>query len=189
MSEINSIITELYEAEWLNKLIEKFTTIHHREDLKQDLFVELYNQEEKVIRAHKDGWLRYFIVRVIKNWTVSSTSPFYKKYKDLVISADNLNIRDEDKNDDNDKYEKILHIVETKLDWFQKELFYMRYRIGDYDRYIGKKRVEDYLKPVMPYRKMEEQLTRQIGGKIYKFHYCSIYNHMNEILKIIRDNV
>lgn len=84
------IIKELAD----NKKIEEFvqntakTTAPELQDLAQDIYVYLLEyDDEKIIGMYERNELEYFISRMITNQYISTSSPFYTKYKKFINNS------------------------------------------------------------------------------------------------------
>ena len=159
----NLILDKLWRSALLNDMVWNITSGHPlKDDLKAELFVILLEMpDQKIINAEQNHWLNYLCVNIlVKQWK-SKNSPFYKKYKKYNQSSNELvdNIIDITDDFNYELLDKVLDIVMTKLPLVEKELFMMRYKIGKYDRWLGKMRDKECEKPVYSYRKMEKKLA------------------------------
>lgn len=79
------------------KKIEKFinntakTSAPELDDLAQDIYVYLLEyDDEKIIGMYERNELDFFIARMIVNQYISTSSPFYTKYKKLLNNSEEL---------------------------------------------------------------------------------------------------
>jgi hypothetical protein len=81
----DAIIATLYESKNFNDAVSKVCDQPHwRDDLKAEVALIICEWDnEKVIKLHTDGVLEFYVVRVLMNQIQSSTSPFYKKYRQI----------------------------------------------------------------------------------------------------------
>lgn len=88
----NEIIEQLFTGKNFNDCISRMEPEHLRADLKQEVITIVCSwPEEKVIGLWERNELDFFVVRVILNQIQSSTSPFYKKFRDIKVEyLDNL---------------------------------------------------------------------------------------------------
>lgn len=78
----NQIITELFQSKEFNECINKMDPDHLRDDLRSEVMLILCEKsEDEIISLQAEGRLRFYTVRIILNLIQSSTSPFYKKYR------------------------------------------------------------------------------------------------------------
>ena len=81
----STILATLYQSKELESLLAKMHPDHLREDLKQELFLVLCEKSEAEIkRLHDSATLRYYAVRIVCNMVKSNTSPFFKKYRQVI---------------------------------------------------------------------------------------------------------
>jgi hypothetical protein len=81
----NEIIERLYLGKSFRECISKMEPDHLRDDLRQEVAVVVCEwPDEKVIDLYEKGVLDFYVVRVILNMIKSNTSPFYKKYRQIV---------------------------------------------------------------------------------------------------------
>lgn len=83
------------------KKIEKFinntakTSAPELDDLAQDIYVYLLDyDDEKIIGMYERNELDFFIARMIVNQYISTSSPFYTKYKKFLNLSNELNNND-----------------------------------------------------------------------------------------------
>lgn len=78
----NQIIEELYNSREFNDCIAKMEPEHLRDDLKAEVILILLEiDESKLIEIYSKRALNFFTARIIMNQFFSTTSPFYKKYR------------------------------------------------------------------------------------------------------------
>jgi len=188
MKERNHILDSLFRDPMLNEILHNITGGHHlMPDLKTELFLILLElDEKKLIIAYEGKWLLYLCINIIKKMWNSKTSPFFKKYKKIMSSEDIQNwLKINDIEDfDLETFDLVIDIV-NKLPFVEKELFYMRYKIGKYDRYFGERRDEECKKPVSSFRKMEKKLS--INEVSIDHNTIQVYHKktINKIKKIL----
>jgi hypothetical protein len=158
-----------------------------RHDLKAELFLILMEMSEaKIIKAHKDGWLHYLCINILKKQWKSKTSPFFKKFRNNKTNEIVGDVVEDLDFFDYELLDKILEIVE-KLPFVERELFKMRYKIGKYDRWFGEWRDESCKKAVYPYRKIEKKLaiTDINGNGVITIDHSTVEKyHKKSIVKI-----
>ncbi len=90
----NQIVSNLFIGKNFNDCIGRMEPAHLRDDLKMEVIaVVLEWPEERIIRYHNAKALEFFVVRVILNQIQSSTSPFYKKYRQFKLPFDSVSQR------------------------------------------------------------------------------------------------
>lgn len=78
----NQIIEELYKSKNFNDCLNKMEPAHLRDDLRQEIAVIICQwSDDKVVNLHTEGALEYYVVRVIINQIQSSSSEFFRKFR------------------------------------------------------------------------------------------------------------
>ena len=92
-----AIIALLAKQRVIEQLVQSLTQSPYKDDLCQDLYVDLLNKDENLITGmYYRGELLYFIRRMVSNNINSTTSPFYQKYERFRnLSTDLNDINDE----------------------------------------------------------------------------------------------
>lgn len=190
----DKIIDELYRNKEIDELINYLTSNNSlKDDLKQELFIILCNMnDEKIIGLYERKEIKYYIIRIIKNQFHSSTSPFYKKYRNIINEPDEIfyPVESDDSQNEIDRMikeqkqiEQIKDIVYNKVDdKVKQELFLMYYKLDKYDRYDGTSKDETCDKPISSLRKIERKLNR--NG--YTIDHSTISLKINEVKDFIK---
>jgi hypothetical protein len=85
------ILTNFYLSPEVNECINKQDPEHLRDDLKSELFAVLCELDEPfLIGLHQRKELKFYAVRIILNMIQSNTSPFYKKFRTINSSYDDI---------------------------------------------------------------------------------------------------
>jgi len=171
----------------MNDLIMTITSNHQlKDDLKQHLFLILCEMPAKRIEeAHKNHYLNYLCVNIIKKQYHSSTSPFHKLWRpnNDYIEGD---IIDEAEPFNENMLSDILDIV-NKINYVDRELFLMYYKLGRYDRWNGDLKDKDCEKTISSLRKIEKKLSIEtIEGKRITISRDTIRLSLNKTLKKIK---
>ena len=79
---ITQICTEIMdESGPYMQYIERKVPQQWQADLTQEVMLILLKDTDKLIRAYQEKWLRYLFVNICSKQINSTTSPFYKKYR------------------------------------------------------------------------------------------------------------
>ena len=184
----------LYNDKNMDAIINKITSNNAlKDDLKQDLFVILSEKDEEFIKdAYENHYLTYFCIRILKNQYHSSTSPFHKTHrKNKGQEINNLELEDEDYDYIMDEdIELILSIIDENLDYVDRELIKIYYKLGDYNRFTGRKRDKSCDKPISSLRKVKKKLeiVNKDGQKI-TLSIQTIATSINRSKMIIKNNI
>jgi RNA polymerase sigma factor (sigma-70 family) len=105
-----------------------------RDELKSYIMEILIDQEIKLIKAYKEGWLDYFVWRLIENQYFSNTSPFRRKilWRSYKTSELDFDIEDH-KIEDHLSNERFFIQIEGILNgqhWYLSSLFKMHFYKG-----------------------------------------------------------
>lgn len=82
---MQEIISDLYFNKDLDDCIRKVVAEKHREDFKQELFLILLENPERLTEAHANNKLVYYIVRIVLNLCHRTRNPIYKRYFDKRV--------------------------------------------------------------------------------------------------------
>jgi hypothetical protein len=182
----NEILNYLLKDNFIEEICSNITkNSKYKEDLFQEIcLIILEYDNEKLNNAYNEKWVRYLIINIIKNQYNSSTSPFYKKFKKfnyefkdngIELSNETNEAFDNQMNKvyksyieigNNDKLSDDIHnnieLIEDILDeafWYDKEIFKMYFKLGDYNIIDGKKRDEGCKKKGKTSLRRIEKLT------------------------------
>lgn len=82
------IIEQLFTGKNFNDCINKMEPDYLREDLKMEVALIVCEwSEEKIVGLHDRKELEFFVVRVILNQIQSSSSPFFKKFRQTSVDV------------------------------------------------------------------------------------------------------
>tara|TARA_R110000850_G_scaffold53256_4_gene127873 strand:- start:4026 stop:4634 length:609 start_codon:yes stop_codon:yes gene_type:complete len=158
------ILTDLFNDDkihYILKTISKNST--YKDELTGELFLILCEMsEERIIKAYTEKYLVYMVVNILKKQYNSSTSPFYKKYKNAETLTIFPNaILDSPLSDKHEYDEKILNNIDdvlSTINFTDREIFKMYYKIGEYNMIDGKLKDETCKKPTSSTRKIAKKL-------------------------------
>ena len=105
-----------------------------RDELKSYIMEIIINQEIKSVKAYKEGWLDYFVWRLIQNQYFSNTSPFRRKILWRSYKTSELDFDIEDcKTEEVVSNERFFIQIESILNrqhWYLSSLFKMHFYKG-----------------------------------------------------------
>ena len=184
----NEIITQLYNSPFIDDVVRKLTSGNQlAEDLKAELFLILCEMpDKKIVKAHKEKWINYMCINILKKQYHSSSSPFHTKWRKGMGSEEIGDmIQEEERNWD--VITKIEWIVDNKLDLVDRELFKLYYKMDRYDRWLGDLKDKSCQKPTSSYRKMQEKLALRGEPKITISRSTISLSHQRAIMIIKRE--
>lgn len=95
MKTKNQIIEKLYKENFIQNIIKRYTTklnLEDEEDVSQEIYLILLEMpEEEIVRLFNVNQLNFYVVRIIKNQLLSTTSMVYKLYLKNKINYVSLN--------------------------------------------------------------------------------------------------
>jgi len=118
------IIEQLYLDKDIAQGISKMDPSDLQDDLRQEMFLVLCEMpQEKLLQMHRDGYLKFFLVRTMLNMMKSDRSTFYNKFRrvfnEMTGSCDKAEEPDEEFEEISLKLKKSMDV----LHWYEKEIF------------------------------------------------------------------
>jgi hypothetical protein len=170
----NDIISALYTSKSFNDCIKKHGEPYHKEDLKQEVIaIVLELPDEKVIDLHTRGVLEYYVVRIVRNQIMSSSSPFFKTYRRTFQEVGDIADAgsDEDSIEDRETKEaledRVLEVVEQWANSGDNGLYYRGNLIKLYMQVGNYRAIERATKiPFISCYKNIQQSIKMIEGMI-----------------------
>jgi len=190
----DKLITDLYNSDRLNQIIANITKGDPlAEDLKSELFYILCSMPyEKLKAAEEEGYLIFLCVNILKKQYNSSTSPFHRKYRTRTSELID-DIEDAEDNSYIEYEQMILKEVNSfleSIDYTDRELFKIYYKMGEYDRWIGSKRDTKCTKNISSSRKIERKLAIQAikGQKRVTIDHSTIALSIKRTLEKLKEH-
>jgi len=175
-------LIKFYESRQLNDMLEKIClNSRYRDDLKQDLILYLLTLEEKkLVRLIEDKELLYYCYGYLKNQYHSSSSEFFKTYRNYVTFEDGF---DQVQIDFDMKDQNIIirvdKLLEEKVDFFSAFLFRKYY----YEWWSDEK--EKTIRG-RSYRKIEAEYSLNSELKI---DHMYIFNSVKETMSKLKEEL
>ena len=123
---LNEALIYFYESETVRNMFLKIKS-HHREDFKSFIMDNLLDKPEKLVKAYNEGFIDYYIWRIISNQYYSTSSPWYRKF----TIKDNIMVDiPEDEPEVSIDEESVLNQIKNILNrthWYNRVLFEMYY--------------------------------------------------------------
>lgn len=95
MKTKNQIIEKLYKENFIQSVIKKYTTklsFEDEEDVSQEIYLILLEMpEEEIVQLFNNNQLNFYIVKIIKNQLLSTTSKVFKLYLKNKINTISIN--------------------------------------------------------------------------------------------------
>lgn len=142
MEKRDRIITDLFLSKDFNDCISKMEPAHLRDDLKMEVSLIICEwPDEKIIRLHTEGILNFYVVRIIINQIQSSTSPFFRKYRQFV---------NEYKDSLYETYINAKELYDDKSDFIDRNMDGLKHRLSvcsgndEYNDRLTKEQLEDF---------------------------------------------
>jgi len=106
MKTKNQIIEKLFRDKFIQNIIKKYTTKltnEDEEDVVQEIFLVLLEMpEEEIVQLFNNNQLNFYIVKIIKNQLLSTTSKVFKLYLKHKLNTVQLNEKINNNTDDYD---------------------------------------------------------------------------------------
>lgn len=172
-------LIKFYESKQLDDMLSKICeNSRYRDDLKQDLIIYLLTLEEKkIVRLIQDKELLYYSYGYLKNQYHSSTSEFFKTYRNFVNLETGYDKADQELDiKDQMVIIKVDKILDEKINWFDAFLF-RKYYYEWWDDEKGKT-----IKG-RSYRKIESEYTLD---KDFKMDHMYVFNSVKETMSIVK---
>jgi DNA-directed RNA polymerase specialized sigma24 family protein len=113
------IITSLYQSKEVNEAIQKMEPAELRDDLKSEMFLALMElPEDRLLKMHEQGFLKFYLVRMMLNMIKSDRSSFFNKYRRQIKHSPEPEEREPDY-DLNDITEQV-----KDLHWYEQDLVF-----------------------------------------------------------------
>lgn len=78
----HEIIVQLWEDADIRQAIGKMQPVELHDDLRQEMFLVICElEEERLLKMHAEGWVKFFLVRTMLNMVKSDRSTFFKKFR------------------------------------------------------------------------------------------------------------
>jgi len=172
-----NLLILFYEGNRLNELLIKMCPDkRYVDDLKQELILHLLEKDEiELLRLLQTGEIYFYSYGYLKNQYHSSSSEFFKKYRNFEAFYDDIEWIDFDIKDQN-RIIKIENILETKVDFFSAFLF-RKYYCDWFDENKGKS-VRG-----RSYRKIEKEYSLNSD---FKIDHTYIFHSVRQTLEVVK---
>jgi len=123
---LNDSLIYFHESETIRNMFMKIKP-NHRDDFKSFIMDNLIDKPDKLIKAYEEGWLDFYIWRIVANQYYSTTSPWYRKH---LIKENVMIDIPEDEPEVSIDTENVVNQVKTILNtlhWYDRTLFEMYY--------------------------------------------------------------
>jgi RNA polymerase sigma factor (sigma-70 family) len=138
---------------------------NHRDDFKSFIMDNLIDKPDKLIKAYEEGWLDFYIWRIVANQYYSTTSPWYRKH---LIKENVMIDIPEDEPEVSIDTENVVNQVKTILNtlhWYDRTLFEMYYFDKLTYQKIQEKTGINYISVRRTVMKTLENIKKQISIK------------------------
>jgi DNA-directed RNA polymerase specialized sigma24 family protein len=145
-----SIISALYLDKDINQAIGKMQPVELQDDLRQEMFLVLCElDEDRLVKMHAEGWLRFFLVRTMLNMVKSDRSTFHKKFRQSVIEYTQQH---EPMSEPTEIDTTNLRELALTLHWYEREILFL---------YAETRNIVTLAKETkIPYRSLFKTITR-----------------------------
>jgi DNA-directed RNA polymerase specialized sigma24 family protein len=121
----NEIISNLYTDKDVAQAIEKMNPVELQDDLRQEMFLVLCEMNEsRLVDMHKNGFLKYYLVRTMLTMIKSDRSTFHTKFRRLFHEIGSGIIDKPDQvNDNNEDLHVRIEKTMKQLHWYENSIF------------------------------------------------------------------
>ena len=151
----------MYRNSDIADAIGKMEPAQLRDDLRQEIFLVICElDEERLQTMHREGWLKYFVVRTMLNMIKSDRSTFYNKFRrgheELADTADRI--------EEQSSEEAVGYVKQTmaSLHWYEAELMRIYAENGQNIAAISRNTHIPYRSLFKTIRKVKHTLKTQI---------------------------
>lgn len=123
---LNDALIYFSESETIRNMFMKIKP-NHRDDFKSFIMDNLIDKPDKLTLAYAEGYIDYYIWRIISNQYYSTTSPWYRKH--LIKENVMVDIPEDEVEvsiDEEDIVNQVKNIL-TRIHWYDRTLFEMYY--------------------------------------------------------------
>ena len=161
---LNDSLIYFHESETIRNMFMKIKP-NHRDDFKSFIMDNLIDKPDKLIKAYEEGWLDFYIWRIVANQYYSTTSPWYRKH---LIKENVMIDIPEDEPEVSIDTENVVNQVKTILNtlhWYDRTLFEMYYFDKLTYQKIQEKTGINYISVRRTVMKTLENIKKQISIK------------------------
>lgn len=164
-------IEKYYRSKEFDSLLNRVPK-NFRDDFKQEIFLILLERPEKFQKAVDNNYASQYIARIMRNQLFSSTSPFYKKYRDTkhIFEDSQLDHLEDTVFQNSEHFMDDFDIIKwlndnNILNWYELQVFKIYHEIGEMNvREVGDK---------ASYRKIEAELGIKFNSIASTIRECN----------------
>jgi len=153
------IIEDLYRNRQFNEAISKLIPTHLQHDAKHEVFIALYDKEEKEVgfleRGYSEGWVVWYMIRTVMNFSRGSKfhREYFKSHEEIDNIEDNkIEEYDFERDEKLTAFEQQVTDCFQNLHWTDREIFNVYLQ--------GENMVEFSRKTMIPYRSLKHIIKR-----------------------------
>lgn len=121
----NDIISKLYNDQDIANAIGKMNPVELQDDLRQEMFLVLCEMDDaRLIEMHKNGFLKYYLVRTMLTMIKSDRSTFHNKFR-RIFQEIGCSVEDRPMpvDQDNEALHNSIEAVMKELHWYENGIF------------------------------------------------------------------
>ena len=121
----NEIITNFYNDPDISEAIAKMNPVELQDDLRQEMFLVLCEMDgQRLIDMHKNGFLKYYLVRTMLTMIKSDRSTFHSKFRRVFMEiGSGFEDRPIDVDVSNEQLHNTIDGAMKKLHWYENGVF------------------------------------------------------------------
>ena len=151
----HEIIVQLWEDADIRQAIGKMQPVELHDDLRQEMFLVICElEEERLLKMHAEGWVKFFLVRTMVNMVKGDRSTFFKKFRQTFfefLENQNRDVENIATFEEQHQSSNVVECVEA-LPWYDRELLKL---------YAEDKNIAKLSKATrIPYRSLFKTITK-----------------------------
>ena len=159
----DQIIADMYRNKDVADAIAKMEPDALRDDLRQEIFQVLCElPEERLMEMHREGWLKWFIVRTMLNMIKSDRSTFWYKFRRQFVEVSDEMGREPEAPEDDERDQGRVRDGVNGLHWYEAKLIEVCAANGQNIAKISRETGIPYRSLFKTIKKVKEKLKKEV---------------------------
>ena len=159
----DQIIADMYRNKDVADAIGKMEPEGLRDDLRQEIFQVLCElPEERLLEMHREGWLKWFIVRTMLNMIKSDRSTFWYKFRRQFVEVSDEMGREPEAPEDEARDQGRVREGVNGLHWYEAKLIEIYAANGQNIAKISRETGIPYRSLFKTIKKVKEKLKKEV---------------------------
>lgn len=143
----NEILTELFNAPALLRMLSKFNAGGGQEDLKSELFAVLCEKpEEKIIELHTNNQLMFYATAIVQKMVFQTGGRFHRRYRNQTyeVHEQMMTERSDDSRQElEEQLKKLDAAIENDLHWVERSMLNIYNELGSLEKTKEKTKISE----------------------------------------------